>query len=261
MSDIHEHKVERPELSAVIPVFNEQDNLEFLYERLSGVLSALAASYEIVLVDDGSADLSWEIIERICQRDAKVKGVKFARNFGQHVAITAGLDHCEGRAVILMDADMQDPPETLGELYRKFKEGYDIVCAVRENRADPIYRRALARAFYVVFKLVSRIDIPANSGVFRIISRRVVERLAQCPQRHKFITGWISALGFSQAVVKVRRDERQAGKTQYNFIRLMRLALGGLISCPSAVAGSKTAKEGLEGPVYCIEKTMNFRKQ
>jgi hypothetical protein len=132
---------------------------------------------------------------------------------------------------------------------------------VRENRADPIYRRVLARAFYVVFKLVSRIDIPANSGVFRIISRKVVERLGQCPQRHKFITGWISALGFSQAVVKVRRDARQAGKTQYNFTRLMRLAFGGLSSCPSAVTGSKAGTESREGPVYCIEKTMNFRGQ
>jgi len=244
-------------LSAVIPVFNEESNLEELYKRLSAVLQRLSGSYEIIFVDDASADRSWQIIEGLCGCDTKIKGIKFARNSGQHVAITAGLDHTQGEAVVLMDADLQDPPESIEEMYKKFQEGYDIVCAVRECRGDPFYRGIAAKMFYAVFRLVSKVNIPPDSGVFRIISRRVVEKLNMCPDRHRFITGWISALGFSQAVVKIKRDARHGGKTQYNFLKLFRLAFGGLTSCSSFAMAERKPDQETREPVYTVERFIN----
>ncbi len=259
MNFSNEHQGSVVDLSAVIPVFNEEANLEELYRRLTAVLGILGGSYEIIFVDDASADRSRKIIEHLCSQNAKVKGVLFAKNFGQHVAITAGLDHAQGKAVILMDADLQDPPESIEEMYKKFQEGYDIVCAVRECRGDPFYRGIAAKMFYAVFRLVSRVNIPPDSGVFRIISRRVVEKLNTCPQRHRFITGWISALGFSQAVVRIKRDARHGGKTQYNFLKLFRLAFGGLTSCSSFAMTERNPDQETQGPVYTVEKFINIR--
>ncbi len=218
-----------PTLSVVIPVYNEEENLPELYRRLRCVLEQkLKITYEIIFVDDGSKDNTWELIERLHNENPNCKGVKFSRNFGHHIAVTAGLDCCIGQAVVLMDGDLQDPPEEIPKLYEKSKEGYDVVYAIRKTRKDLVLKKLASKCFYVLFKILANVEIDQNTGIFRILSRQAVDAFNSCREKSRFITGLMSWTGFSHIGVETVRDARHAGKTKYSFCKSTILALHGI---------------------------------
>jgi dolichol-phosphate mannosyltransferase len=223
------HAAERPDLSVVIPVYNEEDNLPSLFERLSGVMKQTGATYEIVFVDDGSRDGSLGML-RACAADTHVVVIELARNFGHQVAISAGLDHARGDAVIVMDADLQDPPEVLPEFIAKWREGHDVVYAIRTQRKEHWLKRSAYAAFYRLLKRVANIDIPLDAGDFCIMDRRVVDLLAGMPERNRFVRGIRSWVGLDQVGLAYERHARNAGKPKFTFTRLVYLALDGLFS-------------------------------
>lgn len=221
---------DREVCSVVIPVFNEEENLELLHRRLSKVLQHSCQDYEIILVDDGSRDKSLEIMSGLRGTDPKVKVISFSRNFGHQMAITAGIDYASGDAVIVMDADLQDPPEVISQLIEKWREGYDTVYAIRESRKDPILKRAIAFAFYRLFKRMSEVDVPVDAGDFRLMSRRVVDILRNMPERNRYLRGLASWVGFSQASISYAREERYRGERKYTLWQSTRLAVDGITS-------------------------------
>jgi len=216
--------------SVVIPVFNEEENVERLYRRLFKVFQNLSENYEIIFVDDGSTDGSLKTMRKFQEADPGVKIISFSRNFGHQVAITAGTDYASGSAVIVMDADLQDPPEVIPRLVEKWKEGCDIVYAIRESRKDPISKRAIAFVFYRLFRRMSNVDVPADAGDFRLMSRRVVDILRSMPERNRYLRGLASWVGFNQAGVMYARDERYRGERKYTLWQSMRLAFDGITS-------------------------------
>jgi glycosyltransferase involved in cell wall biosynthesis len=220
----------KPELSIVIPVYDEEPNLPMLYSRLTGVLAEVGASYEVVFVDDGSRDESIEVLHQLTTQDRRVVVVELARNFGHQIAISAGLDHSRGRAVIIMDADLQDPPEVLPQFIAKWREGYDVVYAVRERRKEGRLKRMAYAAFYRLLQRVADIEIPLDAGDFCIMDRRVVDLLVSMPERNRFVRGIRSWVGFKQVGLPYERDARYAGRPKYTFSRLVYLALDGLVS-------------------------------
>jgi dolichol-phosphate mannosyltransferase len=226
-----------PEFSVVIPIHNEEENIAELYRRLTIVIERLCTeagrskdSYEIIMVDDGSTDRSWQYIKELRIKDQRVKGISFSRNFGHHIAITAGLDHSTGEAVILMDGDLQDPPEEIPRLYEKFKEGYDIVYAIREKRDDPIFKKISSRLFLRMLRKISNVDVNLQSGIFRIISKRCAENMKSLREKSRFIIGLMSWVGFSQAGVEIERHKRYAGRSKYTLFKLFKLAWHGVTS-------------------------------
>jgi len=219
--------------SMVIPVFNEEEVLLELYKRLTTVMEKLNEKYEIIFVDDGSKDKSFEILKKLCQQDKRLKIIRFSRNFGHHIAVTAGLDYAGGNTIVLMDADLQDPPEEIPKLYKKFKEGYDIVYAIRKTRNDSFFKKLFSKLFYKIFKLVSKVEIPPNIGIFRIISKQVVNNLKKCREKSRFVIALIGWTGFSSIGVETNRDERYAGKSKYNFLKSTKLAIDSIVSFSS----------------------------
>jgi len=216
--------------SVVIPVFNEEENLELLYRRLFKVLQNLCEDYEIIFVDDGSTDDSLEITKKFRENNGRVKIISFSRNFGHQIAITAGIDYASGSAVIVMDADLQDPPEVISRLVEKWREGYDTVYAIRESRKDPILKRTIAFVFYRLFQRMSDVDIPVDAGDFRLMSRRVVDILKAMPERNRYLRGLASWVGFRQARIGYARDKRYRGESKYTLWKLFRLAFDGITS-------------------------------
>ena len=220
----------QPELSVVIPVFNEEENITVLHSRLTAVLEGIHIEYEIIFVDDGSNDDSRSQLKNLSVRDDRVLVVELARNFGHQVAISAGLDFARGQAVAVMDADLQDPPEVLPEFIAKWQKGYDVIYAIREQRKEGWFKRSSYALFYRLLRRVSNIDIPLDSGDFCVMDRRVVELLKSMPERSRFIRGIRSWVGLRQVGVPFERHERYAGQSKYTFGRLILLALDGLIS-------------------------------
>lgn len=220
----------RPTLSIVLPVYNEQENLPALYQRLITVLDRTEPDSEIVFVDDGSRDESLALLHEIAAKDCRVIVVELARNFGHQVAISAGLDYARGSAVIIMDADLQDPPEILPAFIAKWHEGFDVVYAVRQHRKEAWLKRAAYSLFYRLLQRVANIDIPLDSGDFCIMDRRVVDLLNGMPERNRFVRGIRSWVGLNQVGLEYEREARHAGKPKYTFARLVYLALDGLIS-------------------------------
>jgi glycosyltransferase involved in cell wall biosynthesis len=219
-----------PEVSVVIPVYNEVENIPVLYERLVGVLDDAKLDFEIVFVDDGSTDNSGESLNEIGRSDKRVIVVELARNFGHQVAITAGLDYARGRAVGVMDADLQDPPEVLPQFLAKWREGHDVVYAIREHRKEGWLKRTSYTVFYRLLRYIAHIEIPLDAGDFCIMDRRVVELLKGMPERNRFVRGIRSWVGLKQVGLSFERHARHAGKSKYTVGRLMLLALDGLIS-------------------------------
>ncbi|MFZ6027531.1 MAG: glycosyltransferase family 2 protein [Chloroflexota bacterium] len=217
-----------PELSIVIPIFNEQENIPVLYERLVAVLCEEV--FEVVFVDDGSRDDSLDILQALAQKDSRITVVALARNFGHQVAISAGLDFARGKAVIVMDADLQDPPEVLPQFISKWHEGHDVVYAVREKRKEHWAKRAMYKFFYRLLQRVANIEIPLDAGDFCIMDRRVVDLLVGMPERNRFVRGIRSWVGLDQVGLAYERQARYAGEPKYTFRRLIYLALDGLIS-------------------------------
>lgn len=219
-----------PDVSVVVPVFNEQENLPELYRRLSATLGSLGLHYELVLVDDGSRDRSLELMKQLAALDEGVLVVELARNFGHQVAISAGLDHARGKAVIIMDADLQDPPEVLPEFISKWREGHDVVYAIRATRKENWLKRSAYAVFYRLLQRIANIHIPLDAGDFCIMDRRVVDILVSMPERNRFVRGIRSWVGLDQVGLPYNRDGRFAGKPKFTLNRLVYLAIDGLIS-------------------------------
>lgn len=217
-------------ISVVIPVFNEQEVIHDLYRRLTAVLEAISENYEVIFVDDGSKDISWNIIEDICKEQKNVRGIKFTRNFGQHVAITAGLDYAQGDFIVLMDADLQDQPEEIPRMLEKCKDGSEIIYAVRKTRADSGIKKMSSSFFYFVFNKLSSFELRPDVGVFRIMTRAVRDNIVQMREQTRIITGLIDWLGFTCDYIEVDRPERFSGKTKYDLIKLTKLAMQGILS-------------------------------
>ncbi len=222
-----------PELSVVIPLFNEQENLAELHRRLSVVLRSMAISYEILLVDDGSRDATPRQMAQLQRRDASTAALYLSRNFGHQAAVSAGLDHARGRAVIVMDGDLQDPPELIPELHRLWRDGNDVVYAVRKTRSEGWLKRLGYAAFYRVLRVMSDLEIPLDSGDFGLMDRRVVEALRTLPERRRFVRGLRTFVGFRQVGLPYDRPARAEGDSKYSFPALCGLAIDGLVSFSS----------------------------
>lgn len=219
-----------PTLSVILPLLNEEDNIEALYERLSSVLSSLNESYEILFVDDGSTDHSVKLIESLIQKDSRIGLIELSRNFGQQIAFSAGMDHARGSAVILMDSDLQDTPETIAEFVKRWREGYQVVYATRATRDEGIVKELLYKFFYRLLRVSATIRIPLDAGDFCLMDRKVVDLITSMPERSRFLRGIRSWVGFSQFEIKVDRPSRSSGQAKYSLDKLIALALDGLIS-------------------------------
>lgn len=219
-----------PAYSVVLPLYNEENNLPVLYERLTAVMRDLGESYEILFINDGSADASADIVRDLNRQDPAVKLVSFSRNFGHQLAVSAGLQYAGGEAVIVMDSDLQDRPEDLPQLVRKYREGFDVVYAIRATRQEIWYKKWAYKTFYWLLQSSSQIYIPLDSGDFSIMSRRVVDLLNQMPERSRFVRGLRAWIGFSQTGVQFDRDARHSGEPKYGLRQLFGLAANGLLS-------------------------------
>lgn len=228
MTSIKEPSVD---LSIIIPVFNEQHCVKPFLDSVVPVCDSLQVSYELVFVNDGSSDETLLYITQALSELPNIKVINLARNFGKELALTAGLDHVIGEAVIPMDVDLQDPPAMISELFKKYQEGFEVVLAVRNKREGDSYsKRLFARGFYKLFKKMSDIDIFENAGDFRIMSRRVVEIVNSMPERTRFMKGILSWPGFKTAQIYYDRPKRVTGETKWNFSKLFGLALDGIFS-------------------------------
>jgi glycosyltransferase involved in cell wall biosynthesis len=217
-------------LSVVAPIFNEHEGLREFHQRLTATLRPLG-EYEIVVVDDGSTDGSWEQLITLSVDDPRLKVVRLSRNFGHQAALSAGLDTALGDAVVLMDADLQDPPEVIPRLVAKWREGFDVVYAVRRTReGERAWRRLAIRAFYRLLRRIAATDIPEDTGDFRLLSRRAVNALAEMPERARYLRGMTSWIGFRQIGITYERSPRFAGESKYPVGKLVRLATDGITS-------------------------------
>ncbi len=218
-------------LSIIIPIYNEELNIKLLYERLYKVLTQMHVIYELIFINDGSKDKSINIIKELANRDKCIKYIDFSRNFGHQIAVTAGLDKSSGKSVIIIDADLQDPPELIVDLYNKYNEGYQVVYAKRRSRkGENLLKKWTAKAFYRILGKITSVSIPVDTGDFRLIDRKVVDVLKKMPEQQKFLRGQISWIGFKQIAVEYDRDERHAGKTGYTYKKMLRFAADGITS-------------------------------
>ncbi len=244
---------ENPNLSVVLPVLNEEANLPELHRRLQAVLAGLKLSYEIVYVDDGSTDGSVELLRRWAEADEKIALLVFSRNFGHQIAITAGLEHARGEAVILMDSDLQDPPELIPEMVSRWREGCDVVYTQRRARpGESFLKRGTAFVFYRLLRLAAALEIPPDVGDFRLLSRLAADALRSMPERNRFMRGMVSWMGFRQGKVLYDRPSRAAGKSKYSLSQMIRLAMAGMFSFSHLPIGLL----GLMGMVVCLGSIM-----
>ncbi len=223
-------------ISVIVPVFNETAVIDVFYQRLNAVLDAMSERYnrEVIFVDDGSSDGSFERLSELADADPTIRVVKFSRNFGHQVAITAGIDTATGDAVVVIDADLQDPPEVIERFVEKWEQGYDVVYGVREKRDGESRLKLLtAAAFYRILKGIIKIDIPVDVGDFRLMSRRVAERFRELRERDRFVRGLVSWVGFKQTGVEYSRDKRYAGETKYPYRKMLKFAFDGITSFSS----------------------------
>jgi dolichol-phosphate mannosyltransferase len=218
-------------LSIVIPIYNEEENIDSLINRLRTVVAQMQISCEYIFVNDGSKDHSFQLIKNLAVADPAVKYIDFSRNFGHQIAVSAGLDLAAGDRVAIIDADLQDPPELIIEMFAKMDQGYEVVYAKRNNRnGESWLKKFTAKVFYRILKSITSVKIPVDTGDFRIIDRKVVNVLKQMPEHNKFLRGQISWIGFKQTYVEYDRKVRQAGSTGYTYKKMIRLALDGITS-------------------------------
>jgi glycosyltransferase involved in cell wall biosynthesis len=221
---------ERVTISVVVPIYNEEETLDRLLERLVPALDGIGEPWEALFVNDGSVDASEKMLRAFHEKDPRLKVLNFSRNFGHQVAVTCGLDYAIGDAVIVMDGDLQDPPEILAGMVARWREGYEVVYAIRQQRKENIFLRAGYRSFYWLLNRVSYLDIPLDSGDFSLMDRRVVDVLGQMPERNRFVRGLRTWTGFRQIGYEYAREARYAGYSKYGLSKLLRLAFDGLIS-------------------------------
>jgi dolichol-phosphate mannosyltransferase len=217
--------------SVVVPLYNEELVIHETYKRLKSVMDSTGESYEIIFVNDGSRDKTLEIARSLCREDKSIKLLGFSRNFGHQVAITAGMDYAGGKAVIVIDADLQDPPEVILKMIEKWKEGYEVVYGRRIKRmGETFLKKATAAVFYRVLKSMTSVDIPVDTGDFRLIDRKVCDALKSIPERNRYVRGLISWLGFKQTGVEFVREERFAGETKYPLKKMVKFAADAITS-------------------------------
>lgn len=211
--------------SIIAPIYNEEGNIDLLYERITKIMDATGESWELILVNDGSRDRSPEMMDELAEQDRRVKVLHFARNFGHQIAVTAGIDHASGDAVVLIDADLQDPPELIGEMIERWKAGYQVVYAVRSSReGESWFKVWTAKLFYRLINQITAVDIPVDTGDFRLMDRRVVDVLKQMREHSRFIRGMTSWVGFKQTGVNYVRARRHAGETKYPVRKMVKFA-------------------------------------
>lgn len=219
------------DLSIILPVYNESENIEACYQAASNVLGLLNLSYEILVIDDGSTDDSFLKIENLARRDSRLRGIRLSRNFGHQIALSAGLDLAQGAAIISMDADLQQPPDLIPELLKKFDEGYEIVSAIRrEDDSAGVLKRTTSIWFYKIFNRLSETRIEPAAVDFRLMSRKAVDAFKKLPEKTRFMRGLISWMGFKQTFVPYQGSKRHAGHSKYTFTKMISLALDGLTS-------------------------------
>lgn len=229
---MNQGEAQGPHLSVVVPCFNEQEVIDETVPRLLSMADGLTGlDTELIFVDDGSRDDTFALLKAWAARDGRVKVLSFARNFGHQVAVTAGIDYASGAAVVLIDADLQDPPEVVPEMVAKWREGFDVVYGTRTERAgESAFKRASAKAFYRLLNRLSDTPIPLDTGDFRLMSRRVVNGLRAMPERDRFVRGMVSWVGFRQMALPYLRAERFAGESKYPLRKMLRFAIDGLLS-------------------------------
>jgi glycosyltransferase involved in cell wall biosynthesis len=220
-----------PRISVVAPAYNEEEVIEEFHRRVTRVLEALGCEYEIILVNDGSKDRTLELMQMLSLQDPMLTIVDLSRNFGKEVALTAGLDHTKGDVVVVLDSDLQDPPELIAELLDGWREGYDIVYGMRMQRdGETWFKRTTAKYFYKLIAQVSRVNIPRDTGDFRLMSRRAVEALSELREEHRFMKGLFAWIGFPSKPLLYHRDARVAGETKWNYWNLWNFAIEGITS-------------------------------
>ncbi len=217
--------------SVIVPLYNEELVIEESYKRLKTIMDSIRERYEIIFVNDGSRDKTRAIVESICKKDRNIRLVNFSRNFGHQAAITAGMDSSLGDAVIIIDADLQDPPEIIPDMIRKWKEGYEVVYGKRTVReGETFFKKFTAGVYYRLLKSMTSIEIPVDTGDFRLIDRKVCDALMSLPEKNRYVRGLVSWVGFKQTYVEYARQERFAGNTKYPLKKMMKLAFDGVTS-------------------------------
>lgn len=252
-------------ISVVVPAFNEQEVLPEFHRRLRAVLDNITGDNEIIYINDGSRDDSLSVLRELLRTDTRVSIVDLSRNFGKEVALTAGLDHARGAAVVVIDADLQDPPELIPELIERWEQGYDVVYAKRTERAgETFFKKFTAKLFYRVIKRISRVEIPEDSGDFRLLSRRALDAVKKLRETHRFMKGLFAWVGYPHTAVLYRRDARYAGITKWSYWKLWTLALEGITSFTIAplkiatYAGMFAALMAFVFVVFIVYKTLVY---
>lgn len=242
--------------SVVVPLYNEELVIDESYKRLKSVMDSTLENYEILFVNDGSHDATRDMVENICRKDKTIKLINFSRNFGHQAAITAGMNKALGEAIIVIDADLQDPPEAIIDMIQKWKEGYQVVYGKRIKRVgETFFKKFTAKTFYRILKNMTSIDIPVDTGDFRLIDRTVCDALNSLPEKNRYIRGLVSWVGYKQTFVEFVRQERFAGETKYSLKKMMTLAFDGITSFsykPLMFAGYFGAFSGFIGTILFI---------
>ncbi|MCO7175989.1 glycosyltransferase family 2 protein [Sporolactobacillus kofuensis] len=242
--------------SVVVPVFNEEKVIYESYKRLKTVMDRTYEPYELLFVNDGSKDRTSEMLNYISEGDTHVKVLEFSRNFGHQIAITAGMDYATGQAIVVIDADLQDPPEMILKMIDKWGEGFDVVYGKRiERKGETFFKKMTAALFYRTLRLSTDIDIPLDTGDFRLIDRRVCNEMKRIPEKNRFMRGLVSWVGFNQTAIEYVRDERLAGETKYPLKKMLKLSIDGLTSFsykPLKIATYSGALLSIAGFVYMI---------
>jgi len=223
--------MKNPTFTIIAPIYNELENIPELYPRVRDVMEQTGEPWELILVDDGSTDGSTDVIRKLAENDERVRPVIFARNFGHQIAVTAGIDYSRGDAVVIIDADLQDPPEIILELIEKWREGYEVVYAVRaEREGESWFKKTTASLFYRIIYRITDVNIPLDTGDFRLMDKKVVSVMKQMREKHRFLRGMSAWVGFRQIGVEYKRKPRFSGETKYPFSKMIRLALNAVTS-------------------------------
>lgn len=255
--------MQAPELSLVAPMYNEEEVVDHFFSTVKPILEQCTQGFEIVCVNDGSRDATWSGLLSHAESDDRIKLIDLSRNFGKEIALTAGLDHTRGRAVIPIDCDLQDPPELIPKMLDEWRKGSDVVLAKRVSRKkDTLLKRATSKLFYLAIDTISDISIPRNVGDFRLLDEKVVSYIRAYPERTRFMKGIFASLGFSESVVEYERPERAAGTTKWNYFQLYKLAIEGFVSFSSmplkiwSYLGATIALSSFAFGVVIVAKTL-----
>ena len=252
-------------VSIIIPAYNEEEVIRIFHQRLINTINSQEDDFEIIYINDGSTDTTLDILKTLCADDQRVGLIDLSRNFGKEIAMTSGIDHAQGDAIIVIDADLQDPPELIGKLIEKWNEGFDIVNAQRESRAgETWFKKYTAHAFYRLIKKTTHVHIPEDTGDYRLLNRKAVDALAGLRERNRFMKGLFAWIGYNSTTVRYQRDKRFAGTSKWSYWRLWNLAIEGFTSFTTAplkmstYIGMFTALLSLVYGTYIIARTLMF---